>query len=181
MKGKTDRMWRSPLSSAKLYKPQNLASMHIIWLHCGVLTDGDTLSFLKTCNIPSVLMTLLYISRYSVPTWGGAQWTATCKSSTLRETSCRYVLRDSLIGTHLTVAAVHAGTVIAGSDYTVGVVVTIFMCSGVHSSCRHCLWFWKKEVEWKKFTFPTRHYFHWNRPGQFNEAFFVETVNTKYV
>jgi hypothetical protein len=96
-------------------------------------------SFLKTCNTPSVLMKLLYISRHSVPSWVGAQWTSTCKSSTVRQTSSRYVLRDSLIGMHLTVAAVHAGTVIAGSAYTVCVMVTIFMCTGVYSSCRYCL------------------------------------------
>jgi len=109
-----------------------------------------TFPFLKTCNTPSVLMKLLYISRYSVPTWGGAQRTATCKSYKLRETSSRYVLRDSLIGMHVTVAAVHAGTVIVSSAYTVGVVVTIFMCTDVYSSRRHCLWFWKKEFLWSE-------------------------------
>jgi hypothetical protein len=93
-------------------------------------------------------MKLLCISRHSVPTWGGAQRTATSKSSTLRETSSRYVLRASLIGTHLTAAAVHAGTVIASSAYTVGVVVTILMCTGVYCSCSYCMWFWEKEFLW---------------------------------
>ena len=36
-------------------------------------------------------------------------------------------------------------------------------------------------VELKKFTFPASHHFHCNRPGQINEAFFVETFDTKYV
>ena len=111
-------------------------------------------SFLKTCNTASVLMKLLCISRHSVPTWGGAQRTATCKSSTVRETSSRYVLRASLIGTQLSVAAVHAGTVIAGSAYTVGIVVTIFMCTGVYySACSYCVWFWEKEFLWSESLF----------------------------
>ena len=111
---------------------------------CGAYRQVTHLSFLKTCNTASVLVKLLYISRHSVPTWGCAQRTTTCKSSTLREASARYVLRASLIGMHWTVAAVHSGTVNTSSAYTVGVLVTIFMFTGVYSSHRYWLWFWKK-------------------------------------
>ena len=103
----------------------------------------NTHYFLKTCNTAFVLVNLPYDSRYSVPTWGCAQWPATCKSSTLREMSSRYVFRANMIGMHLAVAAVHAGTICASSPGTVGSWL-LLSCTLVYYWHMYCLPFLKK-------------------------------------